>query len=178
LNPILAQLTLALAVTLVNILGVAITALLLPGIWLMLICAGLAQWGHHALFGSWMFSWWTLGACTLLALLAEIIEFTASAIGAKQFGGSRWGGAGSILGAIIGAIAGSFVFPILGTILGAAAGAFIGALLSERHLAKRSWSDSSKAGTGAAIGRLAATLVKVALAVLVALILSITAFIP
>ncbi|HMN42807.1 MAG TPA: DUF456 domain-containing protein [Phycisphaerales bacterium] len=178
MSPWLAQLLIALALTLINIIGVAVTAILLPGIWLMLLCAGLAQWWQRALYGTWMFSWWTLGLCTALALLAEIIEFAASAIGASRFGGSRWGGAGAILGAVLGAIAGSLVVPILGTIVGAAAGAFLGALLSERHIAKRSWQDANRAGTGAAIGRLSATLVKVIIACLVAIALSVDALVP
>ncbi len=176
--PWLSELLVALLLTILNLVGVAITALLLPGIWLMILCAGLAQWWQQWAHGTWMFSWWTLGICAALALLAEAIEFAASAIGASRFGGSRWGGAGSILGAVIGAIAGSFLLPLLGTILGAAAGAFLGALLSERHIANRSWDDARRSGTGAAIGRLAATLVKVAIAAVVALTLSVAAFVP
>jgi uncharacterized protein YqgC (DUF456 family) len=163
---------------LLNILGIALTALTLPGIWLMLLVAGLAQWWQVSAYGTWMFSWWTLGVCGGLALLAEIIEFVASALGAAKFGGTRWGALGSIVGTIAGAVAGSFFLFPLGTILGAAAGAGAGALLCERHIGKRTWEAASKAGAGAAIGRLAATLVKVGVAVVVAVILSVAAFVP
>ncbi len=179
------ELLVGLALCVLNILGLALTALMLPGIWLMLLAAGLAQWWHLAVYGTEMFSWWTLGACAAIAAAAEIIEMVASALGASRFGASRTGAAGSIAGAIIGALVGgfllSFALPVIGTalgiIIGAAAGAFSGALLAERHLKQRTWAEARKSGAGAAIGRLAATLVKLILAALVALILSIAAFV-
>ncbi len=178
MSPLVWQITVASLLLLLNVLGIALTALTLPGIWLMLLFAGLAQWWQQAVYGTWMFSWWTLGTCAALALLAEIIEFVASALGAAKFGGTRWGALGSIVGTIVGAVVGSFFLFPLGTILGAAVGAGAGALLCERHLGKRTWEAAGKAGAGAAIGRLAATLVKVSIAILVAIILSVAAFIP
>lgn len=164
---------------LLNLLGIVFVALTLPGIWLMLLLAALAEWWSEWMYGATMFSWWTLGVCAGLALIAEIIEFAASALGAAKFGGTRWGAIGAIVGTIIGAIVGSLLllFP-LGTILGAAVGAGGGALLCERHLGKRTWEEATKAGTGAAIGRLVATFVKVGVAIVVALVLSVAAFVP
>lgn len=157
--------------------GVLLTAFTLPGIWFALLAAGGAQWWSIATKGAdqAMFSWWTLGACVGIGLVAEIVEIVASAYGAKKAGGSKKAAVGSIVGALIGAIAGSFVFPVLGTIIGAALGAGLGALLTEKHLGEKSWKDASKVGAGAAAGRLVATIAKVALAALIALVLSIDA---
>jgi uncharacterized protein YqgC (DUF456 family) len=161
-----------------NMIGIALTALTLPGMWVMLLFAALAQWWEYWAYGTWMFSWWTLGVCGAIALLGEIIEVVASAFGAAKFGGTRWGAVGSIVGTILGAVVGSFFLFPLGTILGAAIGAGGGALLCERHIGKRTWQDATRAGTGAAIGRLAASLVKTGLAITVAIILSVAAFVP
>lgn len=171
------EITVGVALSVLNVLGIAITALLLPGIWLMLIGAGLAQWWHMAQYGTEMYSWWTLGICVGIAAAAEVIELVASGLGASKFGGTKTGAAWSVLGAVIGAIAGSLVLPLVGTIIGAAIGAFAGALLGEKVVKKRTWSEASKSGAGAAIGRLAATLVKVGLAAVVALALSVGAFV-
>lgn len=161
-----------------NLLGIGLVAITLPGIWLMLVFALLGQWWQHWMYQTQMFSWWTLGVCAGLALIAEIIEFAASALGAAKFGGTRWGALGAIVGTIVGAIVGSMLllFPV-GTIVGAALGAGSGALLCERHLGKRTWEQATKAGTGAAIGRLVATVVKVGVAIVVAIVLSVAAFV-
>lgn len=158
--------------------GVALTAFTLPGIWIGLVGVGLAQWWSIAYHGSdhAMFSWWTLGACVGLGVVAEILEIVASAFGARKTGGSKKAAFASIIGALIGAIVGSFILPIIGTIIGAALGAGIGALLTEKHLGEKTWKDASKVGAGAAAGRLVAIVAKVAIAALIALALTVDAF--
>jgi uncharacterized protein len=171
------EITVGVGLCVVNVLGIALTALLLPGMWVMLLGAGLAQWWHMAQYGTVMYSWWMLGACAAIATIAEVIELAASAMGASKFGGTRTGAAWSVVGAVVGAVAGSFVLPLVGTIIGAAAGAFVGALLAERYVKKRTWGAAGKSGAGAAIGRLSAMAVKVGLAVVVAVALSVGAFV-
>lgn len=122
-----------------------------------------------------MFSWWTLGIAAGLALIGELIEFGASAVGAAKAGGTRRGAIGSIIGALVGAIGGSLIVPILGTIIGAALGAGLGALIFERHDGRKTWKEASKIGAGAAAGRLVATLAKVVVACIVAVILIVDA---
>ena len=160
--------------------GVLLTAFTLPGIWIGLVGVGLAQWWSIAYHGAdhAMFSWWSLGACVGLGIVAEIIEIVASAFGARKTGGSKKAAFASVIGAMIGALLGTFLIPIpvLGTILGAALGAGIGALLTEKHLGEKTWKDASKVGAGAAAGRLAATVVKVGIAALIALVLTVDAF--
>ena len=170
------EITVGVGLCVLNVLGIALTALLLPGMWVMLLGAGLAQWWHMAQYGSEMYSWWTLGVCAGVAALAEIIELGASGLGASKFGGTKTGAMWSVVGAIVGAVVGSVVLFLIGTIIGAAVGAFVGALLGEKVFKKRTWGEASKSGAGAAIGRLAATLVKVGLAVVVGIVLSVGAF--
>jgi uncharacterized protein YqgC (DUF456 family) len=169
------RILIGLGVWLAAALGTFLTAFTLPGIWLILLVAGLAQWYTLGVQGDAMFSWWTLAACLVLAIIAEIVEATASAIGASKAGGSKKAAVASIVGAIGGALLGTVAIPIpiVGTILGAAIGAGAAALLTERHLGQKTWTDARRVGTGAAIGRLAAVLAKVGFAIVIGLILGI-----
>ena len=123
-----------------------------------------------------MFSWWTLGACALLAALGELIELAASALGAAKAGGSRAGSCCALGGSIAGAIGGSFFLPPIGTIVGAVLGAGLGAGLGELYFAGKTWNTAAKIGTGAAVGRLVATVCKIGIAVAVAGTLIVTAW--
>ncbi len=161
-------------------LGIALTAATLPGIWIMIVAsAGCQAWLMLREPSTQMFEWWTLGACIILGLLAELVEVFASAVGAKKAGGTRRGAIGSVIGALAGALLGTVLIPIpiLGTILGAALGAGIGAVIAERHNGEKSWRQASTIGAGAAVGRLAAIVVKVAFAFVVAAILCVGAFV-
>lgn len=166
-------------VALSGVLGVVFTALTLPGAWFVLLVAGGVQWWRYEFDGTWMFSFWTLGACVALAVLAEVVELIASALGAKRFGASRRGALASILGAVLGAIVGTVLLPvpIVGTIVGAALGAGVATLLVERATLGRTWRESTAAGAGAAAGRLVATLAKVGFTIAIALTLSIASLI-
>ncbi len=172
-----AQFGLPLAAVVVAWLGVLVTAFTLPGTWLALAGASLAQWLHHEQFGTYMFSWWTLGVCLGLAVTAEIVEGVASAIGAAKAGGSKRAAIASIAGAILGAVLGTVLLPIpiLGTIAGAAIGAGLAALLTEKHLGEKTWAQAARVGTGAAVGRLVATVAKVGFAIAIAITLTVDA---
>ncbi|MBS0195787.1 MAG: DUF456 domain-containing protein [Planctomycetes bacterium] len=167
------EITAASVLTIACIAGIALAAITLPGAWIALALALLAK-----LWQPQMFSWWTLGAALALALLGEAVELVASAAGASKGGASKKGALGAIAGSLIGAVAGApFIFPI-GSIAGAAIGAGVGALLVERAIAERTWGQSAKAGAGAAVGRLVATMAKTAIASGVALIISVAAWVP
>lgn len=148
--------------------GVVLTMVTLPGIWVALATAVICQ-----LWRGELYSWWTLGAVFAIGAIAEVGELVASAAGAKKMGGTKRGAIGSLLGAFLGAIGGSAFFFPLGTILGGALGAGIGALVFERHGGRMTWNASMKVGSGAAVGRLAATLMKTGFATLAALVLTV-----
>jgi uncharacterized protein YqgC (DUF456 family) len=166
-----ADITAAAIVILVALVGVGLTLVTLPGTWLMVVAALLCQ-----LWRPEMYNWWTLGVVLTLAVIGELIEFGASAMGAAKFGGSKRGAIGATAGSLIGAIAGSpFFFPI-GTIAGGVVGAGAGALLAEKALKKKTWDASGKVAAGAAAGRLVATIAKTGVAVAMACVLCIGAF--
>jgi uncharacterized protein YqgC (DUF456 family) len=151
-----------------SFLGVVLTLLTLPGTWLAVLAgAGVAIWRPE------MISWWTVGAAAALAVVAEVIELIASAAGAKKGGASRHGAVGAVIGSLIGAVVGAPFLLGIGAIIGGVVGAGLGAVIAERGLRGRSWKDSAKAGQGAAIGRLVATVLKTTIALAIALVLSI-----
>lgn len=151
-----------------SVVGVGLTILMLPGLWLMLlVAAGVNLW-----LAPGAFSWWTIGVGAGMGLLGELGEFLAGAVGAQRMGGSRPGAAGAIVGGLVGAIAATpFPPPVVATIVGGVVGAGLGALVVERGWMKRNWAGSFKIAGGAAAGRLVATLIKVGAAVVVAVVL-------
>lgn len=153
-------------------LGVILTLVTLPGTWLMVLTTLLML-----LWQPGMFKWYTIASLAALALIAEGFEMLSGAVGAKKLGGSSNAAWGAVAGAIAGAILGTFVMPIIGTIVGAVLGAGGGAMLIERQLNKKSWNDAAKIGTGAAVGRLVAVVVKGSIAGIMALIMIIDAFV-
>ena len=99
------------------------------------------------LFGAWAdnfqyVGFWTLLLMAVLTACTYLIEFLASAMGAKKFGGSNRAMWGAALGGIVG-----IFFSIPGIILGP----FVGAVLGELSL-QRSLDQASRAGFGTVIG--------------------------
>lgn len=144
------------------VVGWGVAILTLPGVWLMLLAASLVNW----LWTPGVYSWWTIGVCAGVALIGELLEVIASAIGAKKFGGTKTGGVGSVIGGLAGGLIGTFVIPvpIVGTIVGSVVGAGLGAMAAERGIKGRTWEESNKSAAGAAVGRLAATVIKLVVA--------------
>jgi len=97
--------------------------------------------------------WLTLTFLGLLTILSFVIDFTATAMGAKRVGATRL----AILGAALGALAGLFL-GIPGLILGPFAGAVAGELISHGKL-----EQAARAGIATWMGLLFGTLAKLAL---------------
>lgn len=97
--------------------------------------------------------WLTLLVLAILAALAQILDYLASAYGAKKFGGSKWGIWGSVLGGLLGML----VFSIPGLIIGL----FSGAFLLEWWKGKKEALASLKVGGGSLLGFLGGTMMKV-----------------
>jgi len=85
---------------------------------------------------------WTLLILAGMAALTYLLEFGASALGVKKFGGSRRAVAGAALGGLVG---------IMGGIPGILLGPFVGAVLGELSL-QRSLDQASRAGFGTVVG--------------------------
>lgn len=99
------------------------------------------------LFGAWAEGFqyvgpWTLAILALLTMLTYLIEFVASALGAKKFGGSKRAMWGAALGGFIGMFMG---------IPGVLIGPFVGAVLGELSL-QRTFDQAGRAGFGTVVG--------------------------
>ncbi|MFT5425037.1 MAG: hypothetical protein ACI89L_002844 [Phycisphaerales bacterium] len=168
----------ALAATLVILfswLGVVVTLLTLPGTWIAVLAALLVKWWQPELLG-----WWAIGIAAGLAVVGELIEFGAGAVGSKAAGGSKSGAWGALVGGLIGSVLGTVFIPIpiVGTILGAVLGAGLGAVTTERGVAQRTWKESVKSGSGAAAGRAFSVIAKGAVAAVIAVVLTLAVLIP
>jgi len=155
--------------------------LTLPGNWGVLGLAALFAWlGPHD--STWGVSWLLVGVLAALAILGEIIEFAASAMGAAKQGASRRAAVLSIVGAMVGSITGAMVGvplpllgPIIGAVLGGAAGAFGGAYLGETWKG-RAHGERVAVGRGAFSGRLWGMIGKFAVGAVMMVILALDLF--
>ena len=133
----------------------------LPGLWIM-VGAALA----YQLLLPGTIGMVTLVGTAVLALVAEVLEFTLAGRYARKYGGSRRASWGAIIGSIVGAFVGVPI-PILGPLVGGFVGAFAGAFVAE-------WSrgtelgGSSRVATGALIGRVVAAAMKTGVGVVIA----------
>lgn len=99
------------------------------------------------LFGAWAEGFTYIGIGTLLILAAMaamtyVVEFAASILGVKKYGGSNR----AMIGAALGGFAGLFL-----GIPGILAGPFVGAVIGELSL-QRSLDEASRAGFGTVVG--------------------------
>ena len=157
--------------------GMVLAFLTLPGVWLMLAVAVALEllYPTHTVFHPI-----TLITLVVIAILGEVAELLASAVGAGKAGGSKKSGVLSVIGAMVGAVGGTVLIPIplVGTIAGACIGAGLFALFSERIIERRDWDQSAQVARGAALGRLAATFVKITVAIVVGVALVWAAVVP
>ncbi len=161
---------------LLNACWLAMVLFTLPGNWLMVIGTYLFAWWQ---WDNGIFGWPLLVTITILALIAEIIEFFAGAGGAKKAGAGWWGALAAIGGAIFGALAGTVIIPVplFGTMLGACFGAGLATWIVERISGKEQ-EHSVRSGVGAGKGVLIGTLSKFAVGCLIWLLVTIAAFWP
>lgn len=161
------------------LVALAMVVLTLPGIWFMFLVSGLCMLWRPDIIG-----WHAVLTIAVIGIVAEAVEFFASAVGSKRMGGSKRGALGSIVGTIMGAILGGVflsVIPVvgwvLGPIIGGILGAGAGALFVERGVVRMSWKDSARSGGGAAIGRTVSIFVKLGLAIGAGLFFVVAAFV-
>jgi uncharacterized protein YqgC (DUF456 family) len=102
-----------------------------------------------------------------LALFGELVEMLLGVAMARRFGATRWGMIGTFIGGLVGAAVGTAWIPILGSLIGAIVGAFAGAFAGETLRGARA-REGARAGTGALVGRLAATAFKLVIGLAIA----------
>ncbi|MBI4600965.1 MAG: DUF456 domain-containing protein [Planctomycetes bacterium] len=158
----------------VNGLGVLLVAMSLPGTWLIVLATASVAWLR---WESGMLGWVPLVAVLGLAVLGEVLELVAGALGARKAGASVRGALGAMAGGIAGGILGTIFIPVLvvGSVLGAALGAFGGAVLGER-LAGRGLEESLESGKGAFAGRILGTVSKLAVASAMWIVVALASF--
>jgi len=140
---------------LICIVSIFIIPLGLPGTWVMIAAAI----GYSILVPN-SIGIVTIVAITLIAVVAEVLEFTLTGTYAKKYGGSRRASWGAIIGGTVGAIIGVPI-PIIGPIVGSFVGAFAGALVFE--YSRGSGADvSTRVAWGALVGKAVAAAMKVA----------------
>lgn len=128
----------------------------LPGLWVMIASAVC----YRILVPGQPIGWWTITAITILAICAELLEFTLTGKYARKYGGSRRAGWGAIIGGFIGMMVG-IPIPVIGSVIGAFAGSFIGAFIAELSGGKSNTAGATRVATGALVGRVVATALKV-----------------
>ena len=138
---------LAIGLVLVGIAGTVLPGL--PGAVLVLAGLALAAW----IDGFARVGWVTLAWLAALTVLAYVLDFAATAFGARRFGTSWWG----VLGALVGTLGGLFFGPV-----GLVVGPFLGAFLAEL-IARRDVRQAGRAGLGAWLGLLLGTAGRLAL---------------
>lgn len=141
---------LAALIVIAGLAGTVVPAL--PGV--PLVFAGL-------FVGAWIdgfdtVGWGTLGIMAVLTVVAVVVDFVASAAGARYLGASSRAFWGATAGAVVG-----IFFGIPGMLLGPFIGAVIGEITGGNDLVR-----SGRAGVGAWLGMVAATAIKLAIAFL------------
>ncbi|HWZ27470.1 MAG TPA: DUF456 domain-containing protein [Gemmatimonadales bacterium] len=139
------------------LVGLALIAVGLPGIWLMVVAV--IAYGLVTKFAG--VGVITLSVTIVLALLSEVAEAWLGFGLARKYGGSKRAGWGALIGGLVGAAVGVPV-PVVGSVIGSLVGAFGGALLLE-YLGHGDSDKAVRAGFGALLGRVAATATKMAL---------------
>jgi uncharacterized protein YqgC (DUF456 family) len=139
----------------VIILSEILIVLGLPGLWIMVATAV----AYNIMVAGEPIGWFTLVAVAVLAVVAELLEFSLAGRYARKYGGSRRAGWGAIIGGIVGAMVG-FPVPIIGPVIGAFVGSFVGALAAELT-GGSSAGDATRVAKGALIGRAVSTALKI-----------------
>ena len=123
----------------------------------------------------------TMALLGVFAAIALVLDFVATAYGARRFGASNWGTAGGAIGGIVGALIGALFLGIgalFGLLLGTIGGVFLGEYLKRRRQETRrgsageqprvrparsergDWQQASRAAGGVLIGYVASAIVQ------------------
>lgn len=116
-----------LLVIMISVVGIGMTAIGLPGNWLILFTA----LGYGYLEGFVHMSSTVVLLLFGALLIGELVEFLAGALGAKKENASRVAIVSAFIGAIAGGIIGTGIMPGLGSIAGAVAGSFAAGYVAE-----------------------------------------------
>ena len=148
---------------LLGLLAVALTPIGVPGPWMLIGVAGTVDVTAMVFErGSLPFGVQSLAVAVSAAVVGEVLEFIAGAMGARAGGASRAGMAGSLVGGFVGVVLGTILIPVplAGSIVGALAGVVAGAVVGEMAFHGRAIGDTVRPAAGAAMGRVLGSLAK------------------
>ena len=146
--------------------SLVLSAVRLPGIWLV---------AFGSLLMGWLTNWQLVSATALawifgLAVGAEVLEFLMSAVVTRRAGGSGRAAWGALIGGFAGLFFLSIPLPVIGSMIGALLGCFLGAAFGELSV-RGSLDQGTRVGVSAAIGFALGAATKVALTFVVSIIL-------
>jgi uncharacterized protein YqgC (DUF456 family) len=144
---------LAAVLIVVGLLGTILPAL--PGLPLVFGGMLLAAWND----GFERVQIWVLVILAVLTLLSFLVDFMATAMGAKKVGASRM----AVAGAMIGMVAGLFM-GLIGVFIAPFIGAAIGEMLHQRKLDRAGVGQAAKVGLGTWFGIVLGIVLKLGLA--------------
>lgn len=140
------------------VLCLVLTAVGAPGNWIMIAILGALTWyGNVSIF--------TLIGCSVVALIAEIVEFLLVRKLSERYGGSRRAFWGALVGGIAGVVIGLPV-PVIGSIIAGLLGSFAGAAVAT-YSEVRDMGQAGRVGWGAMMGRMWAAVAKTAAGVII-----------
>ena len=165
----------AILLVLVLLLSWTLTLVGMPGNWLMVAVAAVYVILMPAQ-SPLAIGWTVVVVLLVLAILGELAELVAGALGVARFGGSRRGATMALVGSLVGGILGLFLglpIPLIGSLLAsimlAALGAMLGAYLGERWQGRNA-AESWQIGKQAFRGRLLGAVAKAAVGILMILV--------
>jgi len=168
--------------TLVAVMTFGAVSELIPGLpGASLVLAGIVIWAIATGFAG---IGWSIVVVFAILVLSSVIEFFATAWGAKRFGASKWGQIGAIVGLILGVVGLLPALPLGGPIIGLLFGPFIGAFVGEylfRSRQPESTEESQfdaalKASVGTVIGSFIGNLIDGTLAILAVIVFVVTTY--
>lgn len=164
-----------------NAIGLSATVFTLPGNWIILGASLLFALFFPAEDGRGLL-WMTVATLAALAVVGEVLEFAAGALGAAGEGASRRAMVLAVVGAIVGSILGAVIglpIPVLGplvaTLVGGGVGAFAGAYLGESWKGKAS-GERLAVSRAALVGRLLGTLGKLLVGLIMFVLVTVDLF--
>lgn len=152
------------AVAVVCLAGIGLTAFRLPGTWLIVATAlGHAWWSDWTRPGTLV-----LGMLIGAAATGELAELLLSVLTARGVGGSRQAAWGGLIGGFLGMFFLTFIpIPVVGSMIGAILGCFTGAMIGELH-ARREFGQGTRVGVFSALGFVLGAATKLAIAMAMA----------
>lgn len=111
--------------------------------------------------------WIALAVMAIAVAAGEILEALLGSLMARRFGASKWGMLGAFVGGLAGAIAGTAIVPVAGSIVGSFLGSAAGAICAELAAGQQR-NKGIRAGWGAFLGKVAATALKMAIGLAIA----------